>query len=174
MTKLEDSITESMAPYQPKSASRRSKPTPPPLSLVWDVLEVEADSLKLASTQSHDAAAAKGPMLAALQSSCDLSSSVDLDLEGGVTDIWDTSHWDVWRSRVVSLCGRVRRESARRRKFNRNKRVRFYIQQRHIEALRAEQGEPGALGSLLKKVGRKSRVALTPRQVRLARGGAST
>jgi hypothetical protein len=32
-----------------------------------------------------------------------------------------------------------------------------------FEALRAEQGEPGALGSLLKRVGRKSRVALNPR-----------
>ena len=99
---------------------------------------------------------------------------MDLDLEGGVPDIWDTSHWDVWRSRVASLCGRVRREGARRRRFNRNKGVRFFIQHRHIEALRAEIGETGALGSLLKKVGRKSRVALTPRQVRLARGGAST
>jgi hypothetical protein len=126
------SITESMTPNQPKSASHRSKPAPPPLSPVWEVLEADADSLKLASTQSHDAVAAKGPMLAALQSICDLGSSVDLDLEGGVADIWDTSHWDVWRSRVTSLCGRVRREGARRRRSSRNTGVRFYIQQRHI------------------------------------------
>ena len=60
VTKLEDSITESMSPYQPKPASSRSKPTPPPLSPVWDVLEAEADQLKLASTQSHDASGGEG------------------------------------------------------------------------------------------------------------------
>lgn len=113
---------------------------PPPLSSVWGVLEAETDLLKLASAQSHDAAAAREPMLAALQSICDLGSSLDLDLAGGLTDIWHTSCRDEWRSRVSSLCGRVRKEWARRRRSSRNAGIRFYIQQRHIEALRAEQG----------------------------------
>ena len=174
VSKLEHAIRRSVDPYQPLPhpdvAPKLVHVVPP----IWSVLEGEVSALRVAVRTSHDAAAARAPLLEAWESACTLASQADYDLRASLSDSWDQSNWDNWRGRISAACGSLIKEGHRRRNRMKTSAIRFFIKKRHVEALLAEEGTSGMLRRLLRNIGRPENPPISPKQVRTANKGGST
>ena len=172
---LEESIKQAAAPFQPKGDHlTTSHSRPPMLSPAWTVLEGEAGALRASIHHAKDSLAAQGPVLSAWHSLCDLGRVVEMDLTTLTPGIWDTGDWDGWRARVSAACGAVQREGAKRRRSAHTACINYHIERRGLHGINAEDGVPGGLRSLIRKVGRSDCSPISPKQVRTAAGGGST
>ena len=172
---VEKAIVAASAPFQPlPPPGDTPRPHPSLIAPAWTVLETEASALRAAIHKSFDPVSAAAPALEAWQSLCSLGRTVEFDVSSLVHNIWDTSSWDDWRARVSAACGAIQREGVRRRRRASSACVKFFIEKRSLDGLAGEDGTPGGLRALIRKIGKPDCPPITPKQVRTADGGGST
>jgi hypothetical protein len=173
---LEDCIKLSAAPFQPKGEHPTSPHTRAPmLPPAWAVLECEAGALCASIHHMQTIASRpKAPFSQPGTPCASLARPWRWDLTFLTPGIWDTGDWDGWRARVSAACGAVQREGARRRRSTHTACISYHIERRALHGINAEEGVPGGLRSLIRKVGRAGCPPISPKQVRTAAGGGST
>lgn len=113
----EEAVVAAADPFQPPPPPEDAlRPRPSLIAPTWTVLEAEASSLRAAIHKSHDAVSAAAQSREAWQSLCLLGRTVEYDVASLVCNVWDTSCWDGWRTKVSAACGAIQREGVRRRR----------------------------------------------------------
>ena len=172
---VEGAVVAACAPFQPPPPPGDTlRPRPSLIAPAWTVLETEASYLRAAIHKSHDPVSAAAPALEAWQSLCSLGRTVEFDVSSLVSNVWDTSSWDEWRAKVSAACGAIQREGVRCRRRASTACVKYFIERRSLDGLAGEDGTPGGLRALIRKIGKSDCPPITPKQVRTAEGGGST